>query len=177
MNRYTLIIYIGILCSLISCSHHTNQTPIVHHKEPQTISYQELVKAKNGLLYKKNTKVPYTGLLVSRFPSGKIQSKGVIRNGKMVDEYTEYFEGGQIKIKGEYRNGVQEGTWITNHSTGAVALKGQFINGLLQGTWYVYNQNGMLAKKMVYKDGLLIKTIQYRVHQSTKPLKNENSRT
>ncbi|MDE7469700.1 MAG: hypothetical protein K2M30_05390 [Desulfovibrionaceae bacterium] len=164
MNICRMTLYIGILCSLISCSTHSDKKTIQDIVIP-TATLQELKKKKDGLLYKNNMNIPYTGVVISTYPSGRIKSKGNIRNGKMVDDYTEYFEGGQVKIKGEYRNGVQEGTWITNHSTGAVALKGQFINGLLQGTWYIYSQNGMLAKKMVYHNGVVTKVLRYQVYK------------
>ena len=169
INIYRKSLYTLLFCSLISCASHISEDNSIQYMNIPTVTYNEIQKRKNGLLYKRGSRTPYTGFVISIYPSGEIRSKGSVQNGKMTGEYTEYFEGGQVKIKGEYRNGVQEGTWITNHNTGAVALKGQFINGLLQGTWYVYSQDGMLAKKMIYHNGILTKTIRYRSYKGKPP--------
>lgn len=172
-NYIALLYIISISLSLISCSTHRQQQTIEYKPLPTVFSH-ELHRGKDGLFYTKEGNIPYTGFVITQYPSGKRKSKGSVRNGLMVDEYTEYFENGQVKVKGEYRNGVQEGTWITNHDTGAVALKGQFSHGLLQGTWYVYGNGGILAKKMIYQNGVLIKTLRYNVY---KEKVKENTKT
>lgn len=179
LHLFGYMFIISISLSIIGCSNHTksSKSPI-QYKAMRTVLYEEIIKEKNGLLYRKGEKEPYTGIVISNYPSGRLRTKGSVRNGKMVEDYNEYFEDGQVKTKGEYRNGLQEGTWITNHNTGAVALKGQFINGLLEGTWYVYDQNGLLAKKIVYQNGILMKTLRYnsykeKIKTKTKTVKKQ----
>tara|TARA_Y100000588_G_C13997864_1_gene814334 strand:+ start:541 stop:870 length:330 start_codon:yes stop_codon:yes gene_type:complete len=82
----------------------------------------DLVK-RQGLYYKKDTDVPFTGKVTG-------QEQGKIRNGKVDGSWVYYWKNGQLWGKGTYKD---DGPWIFYHNTGNVDkfLTGTYKNGVL----------------------------------------------
>ncbi|MDR1831900.1 MAG: hypothetical protein LBQ97_04095 [Fusobacteriaceae bacterium] len=73
----------------------------------------EQVEVKNNLLYEIGKEKPFTGVLFSRFPDGKPETKTEWRNGLLNGTYETYFEGGGTRAKSTWTNGqmTKKTTW------------------------------------------------------------------
>jgi len=77
--------------------------------------------------------IPYSGIYIDYYNSGKIQNKGTILNGKLNGELTVYFKNGNKKSVFNYKDGI------------------------LHGIWSQYYPNEVLMNSRIYRDGKIIK--------------------
>ena len=77
--------------------------------------------------------IPYSGIYIDYYNSGKIQNKGTLLNGKLNGELTVYFKNGNKKSVSNYKDGI------------------------LHGNWSGYYPNGVLMNSDIYADGKVIK--------------------
>ena len=101
---------------------------------------------REGLLYKKFTDVPYTGMITGK-------SQGSIKNGKWDGTVVTYDENGQLLIKENYKNGKLNGNWVAYDENGQLWIKQSFKNGKKDGAWVSYFENEKLGVKGNYKNG------------------------
>jgi len=76
--------------------------------------------------------IPYSGIYIDYYNSGKIQNKGTLLNGKLNGELTVYFKNGNKKSVSNYKDGI------------------------LHGHWSRYYPNGVLMSSDIYADGKII---------------------
>ena len=50
-------------------------------KKPETVKQKDLIKRKDGLVYKKYTKVPFTGAAEDFYENGQLSSKENSKTG------------------------------------------------------------------------------------------------
>ena len=77
-----------------------------------------------GVVYKSNEEIPYTG------------------------KVSTFWGNGQLKEEGLYRDGVKSGLWKYWHSEGQLSSKGIFRNNLKTGVWIEFYDDGN-KKRMV----------------------------
>lgn len=76
------------------------------------------------------------------YPSGKLESSGILINGKKEGEWKWYFENGKISIVGKFKADNEEGVWKWFHSNGVVWASGIFLGGKATGNWKRFDRNG-----------------------------------
>lgn len=76
--------------------------------------------------------IPYSGIYIDYYNSGKIQNKGTLFNGKLNGELAVYFKNGNKKSVSNYKDGI------------------------LHGHWSRYYPNGVLMSSDIYADGKII---------------------
>ena len=81
----------------------------------ETVKWDDL-EERDGLYYKKFTKVPFTGKIM-----GKTQ--GAYRNGKRHGPWVSYYDNGQLWSKGTFKDGKEDGPWIEYHDNGQLKWK------------------------------------------------------
>ncbi len=72
------------------------------------ISYgKSQLKYTNGIGYKINKEIPYTGKAITHYENGKIAVKGYFKDGRRNGEWIDYYANGKIKLKENYKNGIR----------------------------------------------------------------------
>ena len=105
----------------------------------------DLVK-RDGIYYKKDTDVPFTGKITGR-------KQGSFKDGKMEGPWVYYRKNGQLFSKGTYKDGKKDGPYVDYYAIGQLASKGTYKDGNKHGPWILYYENGQLWDKNTYKDG------------------------
>lgn len=62
----------------------------------QEITYQDL-EVKDGIVYKKGEKTPFTGICIDRWENGFMMEVRAFRNGKLHGEKKSFYENGNLK--------------------------------------------------------------------------------
>ena len=84
--------------------------------------------------------IAYSGKYIDYYNSGKIQTEGTLRNGKLDGELTVYFKNGNKKSVSNY------------------------IDGILHGVWSEYYPNGVLMTSKKYAEGKMISYDSYFIN-------------
>lgn len=109
---------------------------------------------KDGLLYKSNEEVPFTGK-VKDYVNGKIleyEVKNGLKNGK----YILHFSNGKVEIKGSIVENKNQGIWKYYYSNGEIESKGSFKDDLVNGRWYWYFPGGTIKEEAEFSNGLKV---------------------
>ena len=98
-----VIIFLSYGCALICCP------------GPASISYlmEEEYEARNGLLYEKNSEVPFTGRAITRYKNGQKEFELTYKDGKPDGPHTRWYKSGQKMWEVTYKDGafVDEYIW------------------------------------------------------------------
>ena len=156
MRNYITIIIILIL---FGCkSKEQNNDLLKGEKDPQVFTDtngREYVIENDKNIYSKNTRKPYTGVLIMYFDNGKIKYEGNIVDGKKNGIMKSYYENGQLQEEGHYKEGKYEGLWRRYFDNGILSIKGNYKDDKQDGFWKSYYDNGQLYLDRIYKDGKL----------------------
>jgi antitoxin component YwqK of YwqJK toxin-antitoxin module len=97
-------------------------------KKPETVKEEDLIKRKDGLVYKKYAKVPFTGVYESFHEYGRVKEKGktpYTYSNRQLVSYQNYTNG-HLKEKGIYKNGKPHGTFEWFKTNGQLEEKINF---------------------------------------------------
>ncbi|MGA7838836.1 MAG: hypothetical protein WB996_12760 [Ignavibacteriaceae bacterium] len=133
---------------------------------------------KDGLIYKNNEAVPYTGKVKGKVgdkvieyevlkgkmngdfvlhnKNGFVGMKGSIVNGKNEGVWRYYFPDGKIEAIGNFNNDCANSTWKWYFPNGTLKESGNFSIGKKEGEWLSFNSNGSLFIKRNFKDNVQI---------------------
>ncbi len=135
-------------------------TPI--NKQEKIFDKEYFVLRKNGLIYKKYAKGPFTGLveefyennnpfILRPFPC-RIRN---FRYGKL-DGLSEWFkENGLLRHRENYKNGKQDGLDERFYENGLLLHRENYKNGKKHGSSKDFYENGQLRRRENYKNGEL----------------------
>ena len=125
-------------------------------KKPEIVKEEDLIKRKDGLVYKKYAKVPFTGVYESFHEYGRLKEKGKTPHtysNRQLESYQNYTNG-HLKEKGIYKNGKPHGTFEWFKTNGQLEAKINYKDGKLDGLYELfYLINGQLRKRGNYKNG------------------------
>ena len=96
----------------------------------QSYKVQPPIVDINGVIFKENDEIPYTGKI------------------------TVFWGNNRLKEEGIYREGVKSGLWKYWYATGKLFSKGIFRNGLKTGVWIEWHENGNKKTQSIYRNGL-----------------------
>ena len=117
-------------------------------KKPETVKEEDLIKRKDGLYYKKDAKVPFSGIS-EQFHKDQLGYRFSILRPFMFDP-PPHTAGRFLTIK-NYKNGKLHGSAETFYPNGKLRQKGNYINGELHGPYEGFHRNGQLGCKRNYK--------------------------
>ena len=113
--------------------------------KPETVKYEDLIKRKDGLYYRKYKKIPFTG------------TSEQLHKEEFFSPYRDVFEfsstKGRLLTKISYKSGKSHGPAETFYPNGQVKQKGNFKSGKLHGLYERFHINGQSEYKSKYKDG------------------------
>ena len=123
MKKLTSIIFILFLSLLSSPSWSESlvckYTGLFCPSIDLSIELDDLVE-REGLSYKKFSKVPFTGEI-----TGKTQ--GLIKDGKYEGAWVSYHDNGQLKSKVKYKDGKAVGEWVYYNKDGTIKSKKTYL--------------------------------------------------
>jgi len=92
------------------------------------------------------------GVRIFYYPSGSIQSKGELLDGKEHGYWEMWWENGNTVANGYFKNGIADSMWNYFNEEGVHYRTGKFVNGLKHGTWIDYYPNKQIASIGEYND-------------------------
>jgi antitoxin component YwqK of YwqJK toxin-antitoxin module len=139
---------------------------------------------RDGFAYFKG--VPFTGVSVGKYKSGRMRSKRTYKDGKLDGLRTRWHENGKQEDESNYKDGKQHGlhTWwhlngrkqgeityedgklegLANewHDNGRKRAKGAYRDGHSEGLLTEWDENGQKRRERTYKDGKLINAVVWK---------------
>ncbi len=129
----------------------------------------------NGLLYKKGSKIPFTGKEKAKiedrileydvldgiktgefkisYLDGKPQIVGQLVNNSNEGLWKYYYTNSQMESEGNFKNNLPDGKWTWYYMDGKLKEYGNFISGKREGRWTSLNEDGKIVEQKVFKDG------------------------
>ena len=83
----------------------------------------------------------------------------VVFNDPLVEKdgpFIKKYPTGQIEMKGTVKNGKEDGVWEIFYETGELQVRGTYKNGIRDGSWKMFDEEGNLVKSETYKNILVI---------------------
>jgi len=112
---------------------------VIFIEEVDTIDEEE-IQRRNGIVYKKNDKKPFTGKVVFYHEDGQKEIEAYLKEGKFHGKSVSYYENGKKKTEANYKNGEMYGRFLLWDKKG----KGS------SGYW----KDGKAMSEKNFKDGL-----------------------
>ena len=121
--------------------------------KPETFIQKKLIKRKDGLYYRENAKVPFTGLR-KEFVYGQLKSKENYKNGEKHGTWEWFDWDEQLESKENYQNGERHGpSEFFGYDNGQLMVKQNYKKDRLHGPTEWFYENGQLEFRENYKDG------------------------
>lgn len=136
-----------------------------------------LLEERDGLMYEKGSKFPYSGGSYSFYPNGNLSFQGSFQDGMRSGIWDWYFDNNQLGKTVTYNNGRLNGEVVFWYADGSKKLQMSYLNGRksgplkywyqngvqridanytndkLDGTYLFWFENGDKAKQALYSDG------------------------
>jgi antitoxin component YwqK of YwqJK toxin-antitoxin module len=123
-------------------------------KKPEIVK-EDLIQKKNGLFYKENERVPFTGAKERFYENDQLKYKGNFKDGKQVGLWKFYYDAGQLLSKGAFKNGKPDGLIEEYYENGQLRQKKNFKDGqIADQLMELFYEDGRLLARENYKDGL-----------------------
>ena len=97
--------------------------------------------------------VPFSGEMITRYPSGKMAALEEFKDGRRHGVVQKWFESGQLAFLSHYTSGVRDGvtkSWWFNGNQRSTAF---FVNGKAEGEAWQWYRNGNKFKRFNYLAG------------------------
>ena len=146
MIRILLIVAVVIA----SCSKNNDEKPFEIYPGLESIE---------GLFYKTDSDIPYTGSTMSEYNSGNPYIHAEFREGKLEGAYIAYYQNGQKMGKTHYQNNLKEGPSISWHENGNIASETYFIDNMKNGKLEIYYFTGEKKTEAFFIDDKLDSTL------------------
>lgn len=115
--------------------------------------YTDQIQIKNSIGYKANQKEPYTGEVISIYPSGVLKEELYLKSGKREGVAKSFYPNGQLKEEINFKNGEANGMKKEYYSNGQLKEEANFNNGELDGIRKYYYESGKLYSEQVFLNG------------------------
>jgi len=110
---------------------------------------------REGLVYKGNSTIPYTGRAFEGYENGQKLFEGFFRDGKPHGKYIFWYENGQKQAEGELRDGKRHGLWSYWYDSGQKWKEGEWCDDKDHGKWTEWYENGQKKAESGWRDGKL----------------------
>jgi antitoxin component YwqK of YwqJK toxin-antitoxin module len=107
----------------------------------------------DGRLHRQRELAPFTGIMIERYPDGKVQSRSSISNGLLEGLSEGWYTNGQKQVVEHFHAGVSHGQRIKWHPTGAKLSEANIVQGKIEGVFRRWHENGVLAEEIPMKEG------------------------
>ena len=98
---------------------------------------------KDGIAFKINDEIPYTGKITVFWEDNKLKEEGIYREGVKSGLWKYWYDSGQLFSKGIYRNNLQTGVWLEWYKNGNKKIQTIYRNGLKNGKQISWSSDGV----------------------------------
>jgi antitoxin component YwqK of YwqJK toxin-antitoxin module len=131
---------------------------------------------KNGLIYLKNSKAPFTGResgivkglkieydVLNGIKTGEFkiyykngipQMAGHLVNNKNEGSWKYFYPDSNLESQGNFKNDLPDGKWAWYYQDKKLKETGNFVSGKREGKWLDYDKEGKVVMEKLYKDGI-----------------------
>jgi len=99
------------------------------------------------------TSVPFTGVMVERYPSQSLKSRSMISRGVLHGISEGWHTNGQVQVREHFKNGVSHGLRTKWHENGVKMSEGTVVEGQFEGPFCRWHDNGVLAEEIRLEHG------------------------
>ena len=107
---------------------------------PNEVPSKSVVE-RDGIKYEVNSQTPFTGISVSSYKDGQLESKETYKDGKRDGLSYYYHDNGQLEFKVNFKEGELDGAQ-ENYKNGQLHYISNYKDGKQYGTNIFYNSDG-----------------------------------
>ena len=111
------------------------------------------LELRDGVLYEKGGTRPFEGLLVERYPDGRLLSRSRVGAGRLQGLSEGWYPDGQLQVQEEYRQGIIHGRRIKWYPDGTTQSVAHLVDGQYHGPYQRWHENGALAEEVMFESG------------------------
>ncbi len=135
---------------------------------------------KKGLIYRNDSKIPYTGKrtgfvkgikieydvlngvktgeLNTYYKNGTLQMTGHLVSNKNQGLWKYYYPDSSMESQGYFKDDIPEGKWTWYYDKGGIKGTGSFVSGKREGEWIDFDKKGKITLKKIFKNGIEVKS-------------------
>ena len=116
------------------------------------------VEEREGVIYLKDSKIPYTGKLYGFHPNGQKMHESNYKNGRIDGLAERWYENGQKESEANFKDGKLSGLKTAWYENGTVKYEFRYKDGKKHGTFVVYTRPPYRQKESdtIYKNGRIV---------------------
>ncbi len=108
----------------------------------------------DGVDYVGQDAAPFTGTVEDRYPSGKMQRRKHLVDGRTQGVWIEWYESGVPSFYSEWNKGKAHGTWIYFHETGEISERSFARDDVWTDVSEGWSATGDQTYRAIFRDGL-----------------------
>ena len=136
-------------------------TPI---NKQEKILTKDIIKRKNGLMYLKYKRIPFTGTAITEripdnpFDLNTVERRENYKQGRPDGLFESFHDNCQLRWRWRenYKDGLPDGLWEV-FQNGQLRRRENYKNGELEGLREFFDKEGNLYRSKIFKDGKEIK--------------------
>ena len=114
---------------------------------PREVPANELT-LRNDRSHWKNETVPFTGIIVEKYPDGSVKSRSTLLNGILHGVSEGWHTNGTLQVREHFQNGVSHGVRTKWFANGSKMSEATIEHGKINGAFRRWHQNGALAEEI-----------------------------
>lgn len=122
-------------------------------KAPLPQALRSELTLRDGRLYRINEPAPFTGVMLEKYPDGKLQSRSELKDGQIDGLSEGWLTNGVLQVQERFANGVSHGVRTKYHPNGQKLSEANIENGKITGLFRRWHDNGQLAEEVNMRDG------------------------
>lgn len=121
---------------------------------PPALAIRADLVLRDGVLFKRDTTQPFTGLLVEEWKPGVRRTEVAIADGRAHGLSRGWYENGHLEVEETFVHGVSHGTRTRWYDDGVKKSQVEIREGRLTGVFREWHPNGRLARETPLVDGV-----------------------
>ncbi len=112
------------------------------------------VEEREGVIYLKDSKIPFTGKAIALHENGQKKMEGNFKNGKKDGLETSWYEDGQKRSEDNFKDGKLDGLSIFWFPNGQKGNEGIYKDGITEGIHKMWHENGQMRAEAKFENGI-----------------------
>ena len=112
------------------------------------------VEEREGVIYLKDSKIPFTGKAFALHENGQKKMEGNFKNGKKDGLETSWYEDGQKRSEDNFKDGKLDGLSIFWFPNGQKGNEGIYKDGIMEGIHRMWHKNGQMRAEAKFENGI-----------------------
>lgn len=112
------------------------------------------ISVRDGVDYLGQDAAPFTGTVEDRYPSGKMQRRKHLVDGRTQGVWIEWYESGVPSFYSEWNKGKAHGTWIYFHETGEISERAFARDDVWTDVSEGWSATGDQTYRAIFRDGV-----------------------